>query len=1332
MSDTLGPITIPDPPVIGAFPLQGDYGSGFDQTPPTAAHVFEQPGLRTEQRFLLGPGVRRFRVVRSRGLACNEYDNLKAHWLQAQGGYAQFPYTHWGPGGSEAVTARYENPSIQFDHLVAMLTNDPGVTLLEVPTVVPAYTSTTTVNRFPDSALTTALLSEVQEFVPLVQIIPRTPPGGAAPAALYLASRRCTVNGQLYLPRLFDWNGITQTISEASDAASFTFGNADDVFTQLANQVNLFRATIILSFFHVQTNYLIQFWQGNAKSWNLTSDGRFVLPASDATFELGIPYPWRTVSRTCWKVYKGRFCPSVSANATCDKSQAACVANGVPKSFGGLIATPQNPAYVRIADMNTGVFGYGTSSLTSLTIANETIYQRPVQEVYTDEDMLVTCDVAGGRDESEFYSALGVVSEGPISSYSPNLLLHKLDDQPPHDPLHGGGWRGILGTDPASDSDFFALDQAPWGVVPSGATYAAGIAFAEIRRTDEKGLQLSAVSDRKMQVTVTGGIAGWTWTAPGARVWTAPVSNAVWVAINVYLRGLGLRVQPSNAGSIPAAVMESYFDVNQAIAMAAICDTQVAKLVGTGNERQFPFRGVLKEQKPLKDWLTEILNSCLGYYTFVNGKLWIGIRYHSGVPAGYAFSQNNILMNSLQATPLAPQFNWLDGQFGDEEFNWDLNTVSIYDLDAAGLAGTSDSPLYTRNTMSFVGISNKSQCARVITTRLREELGGVGVTEQLNARNLQFKTTIMAMQIQVGDVISLTHPRMPGGGPAEGRVQKWTLNPDFSIDITASPTTDSMYDLDVGPKPVDVPAAPVIPETLPSPTGLAWMPNLVAPFAGDPLYTDASERTFDIWQDYTITKDGNWSPAIWVAGEQVVNHFLAPVQPTIVGITLTSGGTLNGPQVVYAAVVQRAATSTGGMGYSVPSNLAAIYIPAGATGQQVNLALTPAPSGSWTDWELYCGNDRRRIARQGTATSGALPGSLSIPGPIHHMTQGLPEGSARRIRIAAKLVHHSGVAGVSVTSVTAPNQIVCTDFVGSTDNWINRIVSALADASDGSAPLWNFQVTGFNSSTGTFTVTPNCVVAGDPGNSVEAGDVLIVRSTATAAGTDYIEDSLWNNFVAENQFGSPGLTPGQEQGRLYRILRGTGAGQVRQITGNTAIRISIQPPWDTVPDATSIGIVEAPEYPDATVTSDFDVSSPGNTFQRLVVDNLGDRVILVTGYLIDDQGLITDEEFAVSRELYIFGEPPGVRDIGPAATDPNTGVAWAMDETDQTLRADTSANDIPVQLLPLALYHGRALFIVNNNGPHSVVVTTAAGETLFDGTTSITVLPMQTVRLTAG
>ena len=65
--------------------------------------------------------------------------------------------------------------------------------------------------------------------------------------------------------------------------------------------------------------------------------------------------------------------------------------------------------------------------------------------MYTDTDMPVNCKVAAGRDESDFYEALGIVGEGPLVAYTPThyedkdgdgnaetLVGHTLDGQAHH------------------------------------------------------------------------------------------------------------------------------------------------------------------------------------------------------------------------------------------------------------------------------------------------------------------------------------------------------------------------------------------------------------------------------------------------------------------------------------------------------------------------------------------------------------------------------------------------------------------------------------------------------------------------------------------------------------------------------------------------------------------------------------------------------------------------------------------------------------------------------------------------------------------------------------
>jgi hypothetical protein len=1347
--DSLGPVPVPTPPVIGAFPLRPDFGGGVDYAPVIVVHTFDQPGLKTEQRYLMSPStMRRFRFVKNH-LSCTEYDDLKSHWEQAQGAYAQFPYTIYKPlpfvkpngpiHTTETVTARYENPSVSFDYMVALLVNGPGITLLEIPQTVPSYNVSATVERFPDATLASALADQAQEIVPLIQISPRD---GSTP--LYLSNQHVTMTGGpypgggiTYLPRLLDWSGISQSIGENSDACSMNFGNADGVWTTYVNQVNLYGATLAFSFYHVGSGYLVNLWQGGVINWGLDTSGKFQINVSDGTYLLSLGYPSRKILRACWKVYRGRYCPASATNGypDCPKDFDSCTARGVPQSFGGLVVPAQA---VRIKDNSTGVLGWGRSMMTSVTVSDDTIYQRPLQEIFTDEGMNVTADVASGRDESDYYAALGIVGEGPIGGYNANLILQTLDGQPPHDPLHNGGWRYATGVDPANPGDWVGITQAPWNVEPPGSTFAAGIAFAEIRRTDAKGLQLSAVSDHAMTVNVTSGMGGWVWTGPSARVWTPGLANTAWVALNVYLRAIGLRVDYSNQDQIPAWMMENYFNLNQTMAMAAICDTQVPKLIGDGNELQFPFRGVLKEVKPVRDWLREILNGALGFYTFVNGKLWIGLRVNSSVLAGNAFTQAHILHKSLVVAPMAPQFNWLVGNFGDEEFGFQLNNVTIYDIDQASFLGTADSPQYLTNTINYVGISNKSQCARVITARLREEIGGLksgtgphgtgsGIDEQMNARNFQFRTTLLSLQTMVGDIISLTHPSLPNSGYVEGRVTRWALNPDWSIDIQASSTTDDMYDLVAGPKPVDVSAPMVPPETLQSATGLAWLPDMVEPQVGDPIYP-IWERSFKLWQEYEIATDDTWVPTVWVEGHMTVNQFGSQSQPRILEIELANGGSLNGPQTVYCAMTQRNPDELP----CIPSNLVAIWIPEGLIKQQINLTVVASTDPSLTSWDLWAANDRRLMALQSSGDGPPFAKTV-LEGPIENWTQGMPNAAASGLKIQAKHVYHAGVAGVLVTGVSAPNQIQCLDFKGATDNWVGQFLTIISNV-NGEVPLWNFKITAFDAPSGTMTVSPNCVtyetdgVTIDPQNSIQVGDVLIVYSRCTSADSTSISNTFWDNSVTRNQFpGTSGMNPGEEVGRIVRILRGTGAGQWRYISDNDNIKLTVTPAWDTTPDTTSFFIVEAPNWLDPSETNQPIIAPTKDIAVQLhtEIPNLTDEVVLVGGYLIDTDGNQTDDQFACYRMIYIFGQPPTVRTVGPGAG------PFDVQITDQVLRVDSSANDVAVTLLSLSDYQGRGL-LVFNLGPNNCHITAIGTDTFPDGTQNYTIAGTGTARITAG
>jgi hypothetical protein len=275
--------------------------------------------------------------------------------------------------------------------------------------------------------------------------------------------------------------------------------------------------------------------------------------------------------------------------------------------------------------------------------------------------------------------------------------------------------------------------------------------------------------------------------------------------------------------------------------------------------------------------------------------------------------------------------------------------------------------------MHSAGTSTLSQALRIAATRTREECGGVTPAEWRNARTASWGTTLLGLSNEVGQVISMTHPDVPGvrgtcnvagstatwvsgdtwlyGGSTAGdteligkvivigglqvtitavasngatittspdpptgtglafqvttmcfRLNRWSLMKDWSVRLEGQTVTASMYDLDVGPKPLDV-----VPAGLPSlfyaiPLGPVWAPYQVQAGASDPLFP--SEWTFDSDQEYIPLTDGSSLANLIVTGKLPVNHFsnTGAGAPVIGTITKGTGGSLPANETLYVSV----------------------------------------------------------------------------------------------------------------------------------------------------------------------------------------------------------------------------------------------------------------------------------------------------------------------------------------------------------------------------------------------------------------------------------------------
>lgn len=1217
MPEFIGPVEIPEPVTLGPFPVSIPFGMVTEIVRPVAVHRFEASNGKRIQSFKMGPGWRRFRISNG-DWSSSEYEALAAWFESADGAAAQFPMDIClADQTAETIMARFADFSISFAHLVGGGASS-SFEVVEVPSTSAAYSITATADRVPSSTLATALAGGAQEMIPLCRVIPKSG------STMYFSDRRVTVGGNLYQPRILDYVPGSQSLGAAgTDEAQVLLGNADGVISAVVDQVNLHKARLEFSFFHVGTGILLNWWAGHiARFPNFGEEdieaGTYRLFASDSAYELGLQFPTRVVSKRCWKPWNdGVHCPwstvGTGSFTDCTKTAEACADRGMSRYYGGATVPTQ---LVRVKDNSTGVRGFGRSAIQSATIGNETMYDQVIPEVFTDVDMPVDVKIAGGRDEGDFYAAVGIVSGGPIGGFSSDLAQHLLDSSPPHDPARRGGWRYTLGTDPAAAEDYFGISQHPWSGPSAfpGAGYIAGVAIAEIRRTDAKGLQLTKIVDRSMQVTVSGGRGGWTWSAPGARAWTPVLTNPVWIGVNLWLEARGIKIDSTRAAEISSAEMEEHFDVAAAVSLAAACDTVVPSLSEDGGtEKQFVFRGIFQDRKPVREWLAEVNNTYLGSFWFRFGKYSPIMR--TNAIAAEAFGDGNVVVNGYRFEPGTARFNRLDLVFGDAQFKFASNRAEYYDEDHARFIGVSGQPQYESLQMSSIGISTPSQAGRVATVLTREELGGITEAEWRGKGKHKLRTTVLAANVQPGMVVSY-QGRMSRNRLVKFRVEEISLNPDWTMDISGSTVADSMYDLTVGPEPVQSTVDPPDVETSPAPRGLTWSPGLETVPASDLVGT--AHRTMRVSVEYPVDESANGvvPPRLVVAGTLPINTPLPGVRPPeIRGHSVVAGGSLQAGQVMYINVACYQST-----GEISPRSNTIIALTA-SDGSKVILSPITYPAGTWAGVRIYAAQDPRELTEWGNVTG--TPSTIEVDFPTKRFGRSTPPAASNaRIAVAAKEAINLGVSGGSVSAVTSTT-ITVPLFAG--DDWTGRHIAVIGKADNGTIPARLYKINSFNSGTGEATVASSTGVAVD--------DVVVILATPTATSATSVTDSKFVNASAPS-----GFAVDSKINQMVRCINIDGRQQVRRIVANTADTLTVEPAFDVTPDGWFI--VETQDWEDWSGSGRVPVGRSGQTVQLSIpTQNILDRPLVIGGILVDDEGIETPDEFFPIRMAWIYGSP---------------------------------------------------------------------------------------------
>jgi hypothetical protein len=131
-------------------------------------HRFGELDAKAEQRFAVGLGPRKFAFKRQH-LSKRDRNSLITFWEGIQGAWQSFTYN--APNADQTTTATtvtWEYAPLSLQYLANAC--QTGFNFIEVPTAGPTYQVNSTCTRFPSSGLKTALLSQVQQIIPLIHI----------------------------------------------------------------------------------------------------------------------------------------------------------------------------------------------------------------------------------------------------------------------------------------------------------------------------------------------------------------------------------------------------------------------------------------------------------------------------------------------------------------------------------------------------------------------------------------------------------------------------------------------------------------------------------------------------------------------------------------------------------------------------------------------------------------------------------------------------------------------------------------------------------------------------------------------------------------------------------------------------------------------------------------------------------------------------------------------------------------------------------------------------------------------------------------------------------
>jgi hypothetical protein len=420
---------------------------------------------------------------------------------------------------------------------------------------------------------------------------------------------------------------------------------------------------------------------------------------------------------------------------------------------------------------------------------------------------------------------------------------------------------------------------------------------------------------------------------------------------------------------LPDSSFESGFTSFQSA--ADVCEYEVDEYSGSGNNIQlFNCNAVIDVSKNVIDNVKELLSGMQGLLTYSQGKYRLVVE--DEIPAGFTpfnFNVDNILGGiTINGERKRERFNRVIATFANPEKNWQQDQIEYPEAGSAEYTSllAEDGGFELEKRASLPTITNQYQARNIANTILNKSRNGI---------RCSFLCTVEALQVDVGDIVSVTHPS-PGWTAKPFRITGLSLQSDGNVGVTLLEHQDSSFAWYSGASVPDYPDT-----TLPDPFTIASVNESTISVASSEAINDngSSTQRFSInWTEPTdsfiteyivqLKKDGtaDWNfesrtnaPPLLISGiESGASYNLRIKSVNAIGATSPWVEYVDEYDVLIAVTADNLTTTAGGGNTTY-------YQDAEPTG------------GDYTEGDLWFDtNDNNKIYRYSGASWVAASGNL--------------------------------------------------------------------------------------------------------------------------------------------------------------------------------------------------------------------------------------------------------------------------------------------------------------------------------------------------------------------